>query len=126
MVVKASGASDAALIDEQRALIESLARTADFVVAADAEKPAESAATLVSGCEVYCKLSGLIDFEAERVRLTKDLEKLEKEFAKLDKKLANPGYLAKAAAEIVAKDKAKHAEAAAKIDLVKTQLAELG
>ena len=88
--------------------------------------PAQSAATLVSGCEVYCALSGLVDFEAERARLSKELDKLEKEAAKLDKKLSNPGYLAKAKPEIVEKDRAKHAEAAAKADLVRTQLSELG
>ena len=52
-------------------------------------------------------------------------EKLEKDVAKLDKKLSNPGYLAKAKPEIVEKDKAKRAEFAAKLELVAQQIAEL-
>jgi len=113
------------LIDEQRALIESLARLSGMQVSTDAGKPAESAATLVSGCEVYCELSGLVDFKAERDRLVKEQEKLQKEIAKVEKKLSNPGYLAKAKPEIIEKDKAKHAELEAKFDLLASQIAEL-
>ncbi|MBS6940487.1 MAG: class I tRNA ligase family protein, partial [Slackia piriformis] len=126
VAVKAANAQDAALIDEQRSLIESLARTASLTAAVDADKPAESSATLISGCEVYCVLSGLVDFAAERERLLKERDKLQKESAKVEKKLSNPGYLAKAKPEIVEKDKAKYAELEAKIDLVVKQIAELG
>ena len=112
-------------INEQQELIVSLARVNVAEVSAEAEKPAASNATLVSGCEVYCHLEGLVDFEAERARLSKEREKLEKDVAKLDKKLSNPGYLAKAKPEIVEKDKAKHAEFAAKLELVAQQIAEL-
>lgn len=87
-------------INEQQELIVSLARVNVAEVSAEAEKPAASNATLVSGCEVYCHLEGLVDFEAERARLSKEREKLEKDVAKLDKKLSNPGYLAKAKPEI--------------------------
>ena len=112
-------------INEQQDLIVSLARVSVAGVSAEAEKPAASNATLVSGCEVYCHLEGLVDFEAERARLSKEREKLEKDVAKLDKKLSNPGYLAKAKPEIVEKDKAKRAEFAAKLELVAQQIAEL-
>ena len=112
-------------INEQQELIVSLARVNVAEVSAEAEKPAASNATLVSGCEVYCHLEGLVDFEAERARLSKEREKLEKDVAKLDKKLSNPGYLAKAKPEIVEKDKAKRAELAAKLELVAQQIAEL-
>ncbi|MDO5042943.1 MAG: valine--tRNA ligase [Slackia sp.] len=126
VAVKAACEQDAALVDEQRALIEGLARTASLSVAVELEKPAESAATLVSGCEVYCVLSGLVDFAAERDRLVAERDKLQKESAKVEKKLSNPGYLAKAKPEIVEKDKAKYAELEAKIDLVVKQIVELG
>jgi valyl-tRNA synthetase len=82
--------------------------------------------TLVSGAEVYAVLSGLVDFDAERVRLSKQEKDLEKDVAKLEKKLSNPGYLAKAKPEIIEKDKAKFEDAKGKLDMVRTQLAELG
>ena len=58
--------------------------------------------------------------------MVKERDKLQKESGKVEKKLSNPGYLAKAKPEIVEKDKAKYAELEAKIDLVVKQIAELG
>ena len=77
------------------------------------------------GLEVYVLLSGLVDFAAERKRLEKQQEKLEKDIAKLAKKLSNPGFLAKAAADIIEKDKAKHADLTDELARVTQQLEEL-
>ena len=57
--------------------------------------------------------------------MKKELEKLATDEAKLAKKLSNQGFLAKAAAEIIEKDRAKHADLAAKIARIEEQLAEL-
>ena len=67
-----------------------------------------------------------IDFDAERARLTKERATLQKDEAKFAKKLSNPGFLAKAAPEIVEKDTAKLAELRDKLARVEEQLAELG
>ena len=117
---------DAEALSSQAELIANLANLDSFVVGPDVVKPAESSVTLVSGAEVYAVLSGLVDFEAERVRLAKQEKELEKDVAKLEKKLSNPGYLAKAKPEIIEKDKAKFEDAKGKLDMVRTQLAELG
>ena len=103
-----------------------MGNVASLQMAADVEKPAESSVTLAPGLEVYIVLSGLVDFEAERARLEKERVKLAADAAKLGKKLSNPGFLAKAAPEIVEKDRAKHAELADKLARVEAQLAELG
>ena len=99
---------------------------ASLAIGAQVEKPAESSVTLAPGLEVYIVLSGLVDFEAERARLEKERVKLAADAAKLGKKLSNPGFLAKAAPEIVEKDRAKHAEMTDKLARVEAQLAELG
>ena len=124
VVVKAA-AADAALLEAQRGLVESMANTASFAVAEDAAKPESSAVVLASGMEVYVVLAGLVDFDAERARLQKEREKLAKDEQKLAKKLSNPGFLAKAAPEIIEKDRAHHAELAEKIERIDGQLAEL-
>ena len=104
-----------------------MARASELsIVPSDAHKPAESACIVARGCEVYCVLTGLIDFEAERARLTKERATLQKDEAKFAKKLSNPGFLAKAAPEIVEKDTAKLAELRDKLARVEEQLAELG
>ncbi|RDB60880.1 valine--tRNA ligase [Gordonibacter sp. 28C] len=124
VTVKA-GEADVALLEAQRGLIEGMGNTSSLAVAADAEKPAESSAVLGAGLEVYIVLSGLVDFAAERARLEKERAKLAADAGKLEKKLSNPGFLAKAAPEIVEKDRAKHAELADKLARVEAQLAEI-
>ena len=124
IVVKAE-AADASLLDAQRGLVEGMANTASLTIATDAAKPEASTVVLGSGLETYIVLAGLVDFDAERARLTKEREKLGKDEAKLAKKLSNEGFLAKAAPEIIEKDRAKHAELADKIARIDEQLAEL-
>ena len=124
LAVKASD-TDASLLSAQSALISAMANASDLVISTDAQKPAQAAAVLGSGIEVYVALAGLVDFEAERVRLEKERGKLEKDADKLGKKLSNEGYLAKAAAEIIEKDRAKHADALDRIARIDAQLAEL-
>ena len=124
VTVKASEQDVRALI-AQSELITSLARVTELSISADASRPAESSAVVGGGCEVYCGLSGLIDFDAERARLEKDAAVCAKDVAKFEKKLSNPGFLAKAAPEIIEKDRARLAELKAKAELIEAQIVDL-
>lgn len=124
MAVKAEDA-EIELLEAQRSLIEGMGNLESLEISAEAEKPAESTVILGSGVEAYVVLSGLVDFEAERARLEKEQKSLEADVAKLEKKLSNPGFLAKAKPEIVAKDTAKRDELSEKLSRVNEQLAEL-
>ena len=125
-VVLRAGFENARVLEGLKSQIISMARASELsIVPSDAHKPAESACVVARGCEVYCVLTGLIDFEAERARLTKERATLQKDEAKFAKKLSNPGFLAKAAPEIVKKDTAKLAELRDKLARVEEQLAEL-
>ena len=126
-VVLRAGFENARVLKGLKSQIISMARASELsIVPSDSHKPAESACVVAHGCEVYCVLTGLIDFEAERARLTKERATLQKDEAKFAKKLSNPGFLAKAAPEIVEKDTAKLAELRDKLARVEEQLAELG
>ena len=126
-VVLRAGFENARVLEGLKSQIISMARASELsIVSSDAHKPAESACVVAHGCEVYCVLTGLIDFEAERARLAKERATLQKDEAKFAKKLSNPGFLAKAAPEIVEKDTAKLAELRDKLARVEEQLAELG
>ena len=125
-VVVNAQAENIDVLNELSAQIISLARVGNLTVACGAEKPAESAAVVVDGAEVYSVLTGMVDFEAERVRLAKEQKKLSGEVTKLDKKLSNPGFLSKAAPEIIEKDRAKLADAKDQLARIEAQLAELG
>ena len=64
----------------------------------------------VSGVEIYLPLKGLIDVEKETARLTKELENLDKEIKRAAGKLSNQGFVAKAPADVVEKERAKQKE----------------
>jgi valyl-tRNA synthetase len=57
---------------------------------------------VVAGIEMALPLEGLIDFEKESARLSKTLEKIEKDMEKMNRNLTNPGFLARAAEDVVA------------------------
>ena len=66
-----------------------------------------------------------IDKAAETARLSKEAEKLQKALDKLNAKLAKPGYVDKAPAHLVGKDKAELAELEEKMAKVQSALAKL-
>ena len=122
--VKAAPADAEALLS-QADLVRNLANLSALEVGPDVERPAESAVTVEEGCEIYCDLAGMVDFAAERARLEKERAELQKDIDKLAKKLSNPGFLAKAAQEIIDKDTAKHADLCDQLERIDVQLAEL-
>jgi valyl-tRNA synthetase len=124
VIAKASGVS-ALLLDNQRALIRSLAGIGEFTVSPDASKPAHSAVAVASGSELFVPLEGLVDFEHERARVGRELEAARAELQRLTAKLGNAGFLAKAAPEIVDKDRARAEDLAEQAAKLESQLAEL-
>lgn len=125
VVVKAEDDADAQLLDAQRQLICGMGNVDDLQIGTQTQKPAESSVSLATGLEIYTVLSGLVDFDAERARLKKEQASLEKDANRLQKKLENPGYLAKAAPEIIEKDKAKYADSIDRLQKVKDQIEQM-
>ena len=125
VVVKAQTAEAADLFSSQQELISTMANTLVAAVSQEAERPAESSVALADGVEAYVVLSGLVDFDAERARITKEIGKLEKDQAKFSKKLSNPGFLSKAAPEIVEKDRAKLEGIEDRLERLRAELAEI-
>lgn len=79
----------------------------------------------VAGATVALDLSGTIDVEAERKRLTKDLGAAEKEKAQALGKLSNEAFLGKAPDNVVDKIRGRLAKAEADIERIAGQLASL-
>ncbi len=88
-------------------LITRLAGLGELAVGVGIERPKQSAIAVVGAVELYVPLSDLVDIDKERERLSKGLTVIERELLKLDKKLANEGFLAKAPAAVVEKDRGK-------------------
>jgi valyl-tRNA synthetase len=81
------------------ATLERLARIE--AVEVTAEPPPGSAPLLVRGALAALPLAGLVDFAAERARLDKEIGREKGEIAKVDAKLANSDFIARAPEEIV-------------------------
>jgi valyl-tRNA synthetase len=90
------------------------------------EKPDQAVTAVVSGVEVYLSLKGLVDIEKELARLEKEKGNLEKEIARLEGKLQNQNFLAKAPAEVVAKEKEKLVDYQNKWEAILERISSLG
>ncbi|HMK88562.1 MAG TPA: class I tRNA ligase family protein, partial [Methylocystis sp.] len=105
---------------------ETLRKLARLSTLAFADRaPKSSAQLLVRGALAAIPLEGVIDLAAEAKRLQKEVEKNEAEVKKLDAKLANPGFLAKAEEEIIEEHRERREEALALAAKLKAALARL-
>lgn len=125
MVVKAQSETAEELFKQQQELVVALGNVVVREVSTDAEKPAECTVRLADDVEIYVVLTGLVDFDAERARLEKELASLEKDRVKFDKKLSNPGFLSKAAPEIIEKDRNKLADINDRMERLRAELDDL-
>ena len=90
-------------------IIGGLARAA-ITVAADGARPASSAMATTPSGDVLVRLEGVVDFDAERQRLRKEIEKARKEIAFLEGKLGRPEFVERAPAEVVERERARLTE----------------
>jgi len=74
---------------------------------------------------VYIPLEGLIDLDAEKDRLTKEIGKLEGAVKGVQAKLANEKFVNKAPAEVVAKEREKQSAWQADLEKLNANLASL-
>lgn len=125
VVVNTAGeraAANAALLASMTPMLVQLGNIDRFNAAADAAKPANASVAVVDELEIFVELEGLVDFAVERERLTKEHGKLAADHAKLQKKLSNEGFLAKAAPEIIEKTRTDEAELADALERIVAQL----
>ncbi len=87
-------------------------------------KPAGSIALAGPDFDAFVVVGDLVDFAAERARVEKAIAKAEKELAGAERTLANEGFIAKAAPEVVAAKRERAAELASDLERLRAQLAD--
>jgi valyl-tRNA synthetase len=107
IVVDASNPEDQRVLEENIPHVVNLARVGTVEYLAGASKPPSSATAVFEHIQVHVLLKGVMDFEEEKRRLTKEITKLEKDINFSRKKLENEGFLSKAPAEVIAEVKEK-------------------
>ncbi len=105
------GARETLLVREAPA-VAALAR-AELQVDAAAVRPPRSALALAEGCEIYVPLGDLVDLDAERRRLQRELARAEAELARTEAKLARAEFRQRAPREVVEREEARQREQAA-------------
>jgi valyl-tRNA synthetase len=123
--VKPAGPEVAAALERSAAVIGSLAR-ATVSVAAGGARPASSAVAATPSGDVFVRLEGVVDFDAERQRLRKEVERARKEIAFLEGKLGRPEFVERAPAEVVQRERARLAEQRQTEQKLAASLAALG
>ncbi|QHB31262.1 valine--tRNA ligase [Yersinia canariae] len=107
---------------ENQSFIQSLARLSSLTLLADGDKGPVSVTKLVEGAEVLIPMAGLIDKATELDRLAKEVAKLEAEIERIEGKLSNEGFVARAPEAVVAKERERMATCAeAKQKLIEQQ-----
>jgi valyl-tRNA synthetase len=124
-VIKADAKLATSLM-EREAMILRLGQCDAVEIGPNAEKPPESASKVLSGVEVFVPLTGLADLGIERQRLTKERNEIAGHLKRLEGKLGNEGFVSKAPAAVVEKERERLADLKEKLAAVERNLAEVG
>ncbi|MBA4099893.1 MAG: valine--tRNA ligase [Rhodospirillum sp.] len=106
LLIRDAGAATRARLEQFGDLVKRLAR-ADKIEITDAEPPKGAAQIVLDEATIFVPLTGVIDIAQERARLSKELGRAKGEAEKIEKKLGNEQFLAKANPEVVAEQRQK-------------------
>ena len=105
-------------VNDNRSFLLNLARLESITVLPADDKGPVSVTKIVDGAELLIPMAGLINKEDELARLAKEVAKIEGEIGRIESKLANEGFVARAPEAVIAKEREKlegYAEAKAKL-----------
>ena len=124
LVLVGAGDVTRARLSANEAVLKRLARLSEITLA---DMPPTNSAQIIAGEVTAClPLEGVIDFAAERKRLSGDAVKLSEEIARIDAKLANPQFMAKAKEEANEEQRDRHETATARLGRIIAALKRLG
>ena len=125
IIAKVSDAAHYAILKENESYIARFSNPEEFVYGEDVEAPSDAVTSVITGAEIYLPLAGLINIEDEIARLEKEAEKLQQEVDRVEKKLSNEKFVAKAPAAVVEAERAKGADYQAQREAVLDRIATL-
>ena len=109
--VKGASSETMSVLERQKNLICKLARLDEVLALENHEITKDMVQTVSREAVILIPLKGVVDFEAERARLQKELETLNKNIEGYNRKLNNESFVAKAPAAVVSEEKRRQAEA---------------
>ena len=124
LLVRGGAPDDAARVAKFASQLTFLLRLESIATLAQGEEPPPAAPAVVGELQLFVPLEGLVDLDAERARLDKELAKVSTEKDKSEAKLAKFGGAVPAT--VVEQERQRLADWTAKLDALRTQRARLG
>ena len=106
-----AGPVEGSILESGRKFFERLAGASEVLVQPDKTGiPQDAVAAVIPGAEIFIPLEDLVDIKKEIERLEKEKANLEKELERVNNKLNNEGFVAKAPANVIEEERAKKAK----------------
>ena len=124
----AVSAPDAALegvLNEGRDYIVNLGNLETLTVGVNLAGPKGAVVGVVGAVRVFVLMEGMIDLVAERARLDKEMNKVDRDLSAVSRKLANRDFMAKAAEAVIQKEEQKFQELREKHQVLKAAIKKL-
>ncbi|MFD2681457.1 valine--tRNA ligase [Bacillus seohaeanensis] len=125
LLLKAKDDKVLAILKSNEGYIERFCNPEELTIATDIETPDKAMTAVVTGVDLFLPLEGLINIEEEIARLQKELEKWNKEVARVQGKLNNEKFVSKAPQKVVDEEKAKEKDYLEKRSKVEARIQEL-
>lgn len=124
-ILQTQNSQELATLEAGQAYIQHLARVETLEITSEASTNEQVFAGVVETVEVLIPLAGVVDVVALQEKLTKDLQKVTQEIESVQKRLGNPGFVAKAKPEVVEGAKEALNAAQQQADILQSRLARL-
>jgi valyl-tRNA synthetase len=125
VLLQHSSDSDRKRAEAHASLLRGVGRVESVTVLGDDEEPPAAATALLGELRLLVPMKGVIDVDAERARLEKQLDKVNVDLARTTGKLRNEKFVNNAPADVVAKEKQRAAEFEKMITQLNEQLEKL-
>lgn len=125
LLIKPDNGETQAVLERNEEYLMRFSGTSLLQIDAGLTPPEKAMTGVVTGAELFLPLAGLIDIAQEIARLEKELQTLNGEVERVEKKLANEGFVAKAPAKVIEEEKAKMADYSLKREKVLARINEL-
>ena len=113
------------VFEKGKKFLQGLCNTESLTIDINILTPDKAMTVVTSGGQLFLPLAGLIDTAKEIARLTKEQEKLQAEVDRIQKKLDNESFVAKAPAQVIEQERSKQQDYRAKLQMVLDRILEL-
>jgi len=122
MLIRTEDDTATGLFESVRVYLQRFCQTSSLDIGTALTVPEQAISAVVSKAQVFLPITGLVDIAVEVDRLRKEVEKLQLEVSRVENKLSNPQFVAKAKPEVVEAERAKADDYRAKLVAVEERI----